>query len=81
MVTKSKDRTTVSINADLVAALCQHTLYTSDMDRRGALSPEGMAACGRYPPTYSAVSSKPLPPASNVANGRTRTLLLLNRLF
>lgn len=81
MVTKSKDRTTISINTDLVAALCQHTLYMSDMDRRGALFQEGTAAYGRYPPTYSAAGSALLPPASNVANGRKRMLLLLNRLF
>ena len=70
----------VTVNADLVAALCQHTLYMLDMDRRGALFQGGMAAYGRYPPTYSAVGSTLLPPASNVPNGRKRMLLLPSRL-
>ena len=72
---------TVLITADLAVALCQRTLYRLGMDRRGALSQEGMAAYGRHPPTYSAADSVPLPPASNVANGKKHMLLLLNRLF
>lgn len=74
-------RKVTCVSNHLEVTPCPHILYMLDMDRRGALSQEGTAAYGKYPPMYSAEGSVPLLLASSVSNGRMHMLLLLNHLF